>query len=91
MPGKLRTIREEPEFSADLRAILRNPAPLPRLLDELLEGVTFILARDPTKGMPIMATTIWVIAQPLPPLGEVIRIYYEFDDDRVLLRAAQVI
>lgn len=51
----------------------------------------FLIARDPTKGSQIMATNIWVIAQPLPQLGKAIRIYYEFDPDIVLLRAATVI
>lgn len=90
MPPSIRTIREEPEFWDDLRAVLQNPAPVPQLIDDMLEGVTFTIARDPTKGSRIYPTPIWVIAQPLPPLGQTLRIYYEFNEDTVVLRAATV-
>jgi len=91
MAGRLRTIREEPEYHADLRAILRNPAPNPQLLDELLDGVHFLLARNPMRGTKIPDSTLWVIAQPLPALGKVIRIYYEFDTDLIIMRAASAV
>jgi hypothetical protein len=90
MPQRIRTIREEPEYRADLRKIFGVVTPHPRLLDDMIEGALFIIAHDPTRGSPIMATNLRVIAQPLPPLGKVLRIYYEFDSDWVLLRAATV-
>ena len=87
-PAPLRTVREEPEFGADLWTIFRSVAPNPQLLDEMLNGIVFALARDPRIGARIMSTTIWAIPVDLPPVGRSILIYYEFDEDRVLLRGA---
>jgi hypothetical protein len=91
MMHRLRTVREEPEYQEDIRAILRNPAPNPQLLDELLGGVHFVLARNPMRGTKIPNSTLWVIAQPLPALSQVIRVYYEFDNDLVIMRAASAV
>ena len=87
-PAPLRTVREEPEFAADLRTIFRGVIPNPQLLDEMLNGVVFALARDPRIGARIMSTNIWAIPVDLPPVGKALLIYYEFDEDRVLLRGA---
>jgi hypothetical protein len=87
-PAPLRTVREEPEFAADLRTIFRDVVPNPQLLDEMLDGVVFALARDPRIGAQIMSTNIWAIPADLPPIGRSILIYYEFYENRVLLRGA---
>src|SRR5215218_10071577 len=87
-PAPLRTVREEPEFGTDLRTIFRDVVPNPQLLDELLNGVVFALARDPHIGARIMSTNIWAIPVDLPPVGTSILIYYEFDENCVLLRGA---
>ena len=65
-PAPLRTVREEPEFGTDLRTIFRDVVPNPQLLDELLNGVVFALARDPHIGARIMSTNIWAIPVDLP-------------------------
>ena len=54
----------------------------------MLNGVVFALARDPRIGARIMSTNIWAIPVDLPPVSKSILIYYEFDQDRVLLRGA---
>ena len=87
-PALLRTVREEPEFGTDLRTIFRGLVPNPQLLDEMLDGVVFALARDPRIGARIMGTNIWAIPVDLPPVGTSLLIFYEFDEDRVLLRGA---
>ena len=87
-PAPLRTVREEPEFAADLRTIFRGVVLNPQLLDEMLNGVVFALARDPRIGARIMSTNIWAIPVDMPPVGKSVLIYYEFNDDRVLLRGA---
>ena len=87
-PAPLRTVREEPEFAADLRTIFSGVVPHPQLLDELLNGVVFALARDARIGARSMTTNIWAIPVDMPPVGKSLLIYYEFDEDRVLLRGA---
>lgn len=69
MAGRLRTVREEPEYRADLRAILQNPAPNPQLLDELLWGVHYLLARNPMRGTKIPDSTLWVTRTTAPQIG----------------------
>ncbi len=66
-PAPLRTVREEPEFAAGLRAIFRGVVPNPQLLDEMLNGVVFALARDPRIGARIMSIHICAIPVDMPP------------------------
>lgn len=82
-----REIIEDPTFTPRFRQIVPNP----QLLDELLTGVMWALARAPElTGRRIGTTGLWVTEAELPPLKTSILIYYSFDDTSVTLHYAEV-
>lgn len=82
-----REVIEDPTFTPRFRQIVPNP----QLLDELLTGVTWALARAPElTGRRISTTGLWVTEAELPLLKTSILIYYSFDDTTVTLHYAEV-
>lgn len=79
----VRGITEDPDFYRQMRQMI----PDPYLLDSVLQGIYWQLARLPTSGVHI-AHGIWAIACNPPPLGKRIAIYYSFDQQRVTLHMA---
>jgi hypothetical protein len=77
----MRTCCWQPRFAAELKRI----EPDARYADEIIEGVDWILARNPTWGTNIPNTQIWHIVSRDIPKKRNLLIYYTFTDDTVYL------
>jgi len=78
-PGKLREIIEEHRFAFELQALIPNA----KRADELIDGVKWVLRRDPTSGRRIGNSQVWYIPMEEIPDHLPIVLYYTFDDDYV--------
>lgn len=80
MPNFL-TVVESQNFEAD-RARISNDI---RRMDEILQGVYWVLSREPFRGKQTSANNIWAITtrsvQDIPSLA----IYYTFNEEQVIL------
>jgi hypothetical protein len=71
-------------FYTELRALVPNPA----LLDDLIRGVEFRTAREPTRGTRLQYD-VWFTVMQIQPIGRSVTIYYTFDDQRVYFHRAE--
>lgn len=58
-------------------------------MDEILEGVTWALAHDPTMGMQILGHRLWAYPTYPWPGAPGLVLYYTFDDENVTLESIQ--
>lgn len=78
-PQKFREIVEAPRFAAELKAIEKNV----RRADEFVDGVKWVLSRDPRAGTQIDKTRVFFI-----PIAESAAVgpavlFYTYDDDHI--------
>jgi len=83
-PAKLRTIIEELKFAAELKFLEKSKV---LRVEQFVDGVKWLLARNPQEGKQIGSTDVWFIPNEfLPNKGELpLVIYYTFDDNLVNL------
>jgi hypothetical protein len=83
-PAKLRTIIEELKFAAELKLLVQVKAPR---VEQFVDGVKWILARNPREGKQIGSTDVWFLPNEyLEHKGELpIIVYYTFDENIVNL------
>ena len=81
-----RTIVEDTHFRRELLAIEPNEEDA----DNLIEGATFVLSREPTLGRQNSShSPLWYLTILLPPDREAV-LYYTFDATEVLLISIQI-
>lgn len=81
MPDKLRTIIESHRFRNERASVTSNV----RAMDDALDGVLWVLARDPTLGRPTDEPGIYAIPTGDYPAMPAMVLYYAYDNDTVLL------
>lgn len=83
-PARHRTIIEELNFASELKLLIQLKVPR---VEEFVDGVKWLLARNPQDGKQIGSTIVWFIPNEyLKHKKELpIIIYYTFDDDIVNL------
>lgn len=79
----IRTVVWEQGCYSQARAIIPDPL----LLDTIVRGVEFRLARQPTRGTPL-EHGVWYTVVHIQPIGRSLTIYYTFDDQRVYFHQA---
>lgn len=77
--ARFRTVIRDDRFQRELDKI----EPRTRLADEAIEGLEWILARDPERGVPIGPEPVRAI--PIYTLGPDLLVYYVFDESSVTL------
>ena len=78
-PPRIRQLVEEPQFTREKRLV----EPSDQACDAMLDGMTFIIARNPRRGHKAYGR-IWCIAEE-PPGRDPIVVFYTFTDDVVTL------
>lgn len=86
MPPNRTVIEDNPPFRRELLAI----EPDPKAADELLEGVIWVLSRDPRQGQHFGGhySLTWYFIITRPGKSQLV-LYYTFDDKEVLLVSIQ--
>ena len=78
----LRTVREEPLFLEQLAKI----EPDVQRADEFLEGVVWLLSREPGYGTQIQTgSSVWAVPAVFSPAMNQLTVYYTFDNNQVYL------
>ncbi len=78
MQPPIRTIVWEQGCYTQARAIIPDPV----LLDALVRGLEFRVARQPERGYPL-AHGVWYAVAQIEPIGRSLAIYYTFDSQKV--------
>ena len=78
--ARLREVVEEHRFRREARAFGLELA----ALDDAIDGLKWELARDPERGVPAGAASLWAV--PIYPRGgRELLVYYAFDERQVRL------
>ena len=86
MTSKFREIIEEKQFADEKRKISKSL----KRLDEILDGVTWILCRKPESFHNIPDTPLWLAKTDPFPGHPALQVWFTFDDDSVNLLSIEI-